>query len=132
MFADLYATKLWAATEDPVGSGDYNKTLTTFACSNDNLPMACASVEGSSLPSLGYIYSFGEDNNKDVFILTSKGVYRVVRPSRCGFTCPIEHDLETTSNGRNATSASSCLNPPQLGHLIYFLVISILVLYAIV
>lgn len=89
MYADLYAGAMWAGTESPESSGNYTSTLLPFSCAKDSL-IPCDSVAGSSLPSLGYIFSFGEDNRKDVFILTSKGVYRVVRPSRCNYACAKE------------------------------------------
>ncbi|XP_039130293.1 LOW QUALITY PROTEIN: HIPL1 protein-like [Dioscorea cayenensis subsp. rotundata] len=89
LYADLYAGAMWAGTESPESSGNYTSTLLPFSCAKDSL-IPCDSVAGSSLPSLGYIFSFGEDNRKDVFILTSKGVYRVVRPSRCNYACAKE------------------------------------------
>ncbi|XP_020093164.1 HIPL1 protein-like [Ananas comosus] len=103
LYADLYATALWAGTETPESSGNYTSTMIPFSCSK-NSPIPCDSVAGSSLPSLGYIYSFGEDNRKDVFVLTSKGVYRVVRPSLCNYTCPKE---KVTNNVPSAPGPSS-------------------------
>ncbi|KAJ3674574.1 hypothetical protein LUZ60_005190 [Juncus effusus] len=106
LYADLYATAMWAATETPADSGNYTSDPITFTCSKTS-PIQCDSVAGSSLPSLGYIYSYGEDNNKDVFVLTSKGVYRVVRPSLCNYTCPLEKEIATngTSGGPTASWA---------------------------
>uniref|UniRef100_A0A7N1A9V7 Glucose/Sorbosone dehydrogenase domain-containing protein n=1 Tax=Kalanchoe fedtschenkoi TaxID=63787 RepID=A0A7N1A9V7_KALFE len=75
LFGDLYANNMWAATEDPENSGSFNTTQIPFSCAKDS-PLPCTSVSGSSLPSLGYIFSYGEDNNKDVYILASSGVYR--------------------------------------------------------
>ena len=89
LYADLYAGAMWAGTESPENSGNYTSTLLPFSCAKDS-PIPCDPVAGSSLPSLGYIFSFGEDNRRDVFILTSKGVYRVVRPSRCNYACAKE------------------------------------------
>ncbi|KAJ6793342.1 HIPL1 protein-like [Iris pallida] len=102
LFADLYAGAMWVGTENPVNSGNFSSTITPFSCSEKS-PIACDAVEGSSLPSLGYIFSFGEDNNKDVYIMTSKGVYRVLRPSRCNISCP----LESKTDDNNAPGASS-------------------------
>ncbi|KAF3339660.1 hypothetical protein FCM35_KLT15431 [Carex littledalei] len=95
---------MWAGTETPENSGNYTSKSIPFACSK-NSPIACDSVAGSALPSLGYIYSFGEDNSKDIFLLTSKGVYRVVRPSLCNYTCSLEK--ETTTNGTTGSTGST-------------------------
>ncbi|KAK2663914.1 hypothetical protein Ddye_002488 [Dipteronia dyeriana] len=89
LYADLYATALWAANENPENSGNFTTNKIPFSCAHDS-PTRCNSLQGSDLPSLGYIFSFGEDNRKDIFILASEGVYRVVRPSRCNYTCSKE------------------------------------------
>lgn len=89
LYADLYAGALWAAMETPENSGNFTSSEIPFSCATDS-PIKCDSVQGSSLPSLNYIYSFGEDNRKDIYILAYNGVYRVVRPSRCSYTCPKE------------------------------------------
>ncbi|RAL41183.1 hypothetical protein DM860_017732 [Cuscuta australis] len=87
LFADLYGGAIWAGTENPENSGVFNTTLLSFACSHDS-PLNCSLVPGSSShPALGYVFSFGEDNNKDVYVLASSGVYRVVPPSRCKYSC---------------------------------------------
>uniref|UniRef100_A0A7N0VEG4 Glucose/Sorbosone dehydrogenase domain-containing protein n=1 Tax=Kalanchoe fedtschenkoi TaxID=63787 RepID=A0A7N0VEG4_KALFE len=86
LFGDLYASNMWAATEDPEGSGSFNTTQIPFSCAKDS-PLPCGSVSGSSLPSLGYVFSFGEDHNKDVYILASGGVFRLASPDRCSFAC---------------------------------------------
>ncbi|KAF9607572.1 hypothetical protein IFM89_036934 [Coptis chinensis] len=78
IYADLYANYMWAADESPENSGKFTSNLITFGCARDS-PIQCSSVAGSPLPSLGYIYSFGEDNRKDIYILASTGVYRIVR-----------------------------------------------------
>lgn len=103
LYGDLYAVALWASIEDPENSGNFTTNKIPFSCARDS-PIQCDSVPGSSQASVGYIFSFGEDNNKDVFLLTSSGVYRVVRPSRCGYTC----SKETT-----ATTGSSPAPPPS-------------------
>ncbi|KAL5747346.1 hypothetical protein ACOSP7_024344 [Xanthoceras sorbifolium] len=89
LYADLYAVALWAANENPENSGNFTTSKIPFNCAHDS-PLGCNSLQGSDLPSLGYIFSFGEDNRKDIFILASEGVYRVVRPSRCNYTCSKE------------------------------------------
>ncbi|XP_066398765.1 HIPL1 protein-like [Miscanthus floridulus] len=89
LYADLYAKSMWAGVESPEGSGVYNVSALTFGCSKSS-PIPCDFAAGSSLPSLGYIFSFGEDNAKDVYLLTSKGVYRVVDPAECNYACPVK------------------------------------------
>ncbi|KAL6880712.1 hypothetical protein ACP4OV_012277 [Aristida adscensionis] len=89
LFADLYAKSMWAGAESPEGSGAYNVTPLSFACAKTS-PIPCDAAAGSALPSLGYIFSFGEDNAKDVYLLTSKGVYRVVDPAQCNYACPVK------------------------------------------
>lgn len=87
---------MWTGTEIPEGSGNYTSATMPLSCSK-NSPITCESATGSTNPLLGYIFSFGEDNSKDIFVLASKGVYRVVRPSLCGYTCPTEQPA--TDNG---------------------------------
>lgn len=90
LYGDLYAGAMWAGTETPENSGNFTTRNIPFSCGRDS-PIQCTSLPGSALPSLGYIFSFGEDNRKDNFILASSGVYRVVRPSRCNYTCSKEN-----------------------------------------
>ncbi|KAM4125060.1 hypothetical protein ACB094_01G279700 [Castanea mollissima] len=69
-----------------------------FRCAQDS-PIQCSVAAGSSLPSLGYIFSFGEDNRKEIFILSSSGVYKIVCPSRCSrcnYTCSKENVTDLT------------------------------------
>ncbi|KAK2979745.1 hypothetical protein RJ640_012665, partial [Escallonia rubra] len=91
LYADLYASTLWAAAEDPKNSGNFTTASIPFSCARGS-PLECSSVPNSPLAALQYVYSFGEDNRKDVYILASSGVYRVVRPSRCNFTCSKENE----------------------------------------
>ncbi|KAG7985476.1 hypothetical protein I3843_03G027200 [Carya illinoinensis] len=106
-FWDLYGGGggMWAGTE----SGNFSSTHISITCARDS-PIQCSTEAGISLPSasLGYIFSFGEHNSKDLFTLASLGVYRVVRPSRCNYNCSKENvtDLE------RPTSAPS---PPPSG-----------------
>ncbi|XP_020096404.1 HIPL1 protein-like [Ananas comosus] len=88
IYADLYGT-IWTGLETPEASGNYTSTLIPYSCSK-NSPIACDIVAGSTSPSLGYIFSFAEDNQKDIYLLTGKGVYRVVPPSLCNYTCSKE------------------------------------------
>ncbi|KAG5522361.1 hypothetical protein RHGRI_034518 [Rhododendron griersonianum] len=96
LYGDLYSSAIWAAAETPITSGNFTTTSIPFSCATDS-PMACNSVPNSRLAALEYIFSFGEDNRKDVFILASSGVYRVVSPSRCNFTCAKETNVTTVS-----------------------------------
>ncbi|CAN6476334.1 unnamed protein product [Victoria cruziana] len=104
LYADLYASALWASIEDPSGSGKFNSTMIPFNCAADS-PIPCKYTPKNPLPTVGIIYSFGEDNNKDIYLLTNDGVYRVVPPSRCNYACSKE--VITPSNGNSAPAPSS-------------------------
>ncbi|XP_030938387.1 HIPL1 protein [Quercus lobata] len=112
LYADLYATALWAGIENPVDSGNFSSSKIPFSCAADS-PLQCSSLPGSSLPALGYIYSFGEDNRKDIYLLASSGVYRVVRPSRCNYTCSKENvtSLASPSPSSPKSHASQLIDP---------------------
>nr|XP_043637645.1 HIPL1 protein-like [Erigeron canadensis] len=103
VYGDLYATAMWAGIETPMDSGNFTSSNIPFTCSSDS-PKPCSMVPGSSLPALGYIFSFGQDNNKDIYLLTSSGVYRIVAPSRCNYVCATER---TTTGGPNQRPTSS-------------------------
>lgn len=90
LYTDLYAGYIWAGTESPENSGKFNSTTISFSCAQDS-PLPCSSVPERPFPSLGYIFSFGEDNKKDVYLLASSGVYRIVSPSRCNYNCSKEN-----------------------------------------
>lgn len=105
LYGDLYAGAIWAGSEDPENSGNFSSSKIPFSCGRDS-PIACSSVPDSSLPALGYIFSFGEDNRKDIFILASSGVYRVVRPSRCNYTCSKENVTAIATPGPNGSPSS--------------------------
>ena len=133
LFGDLYAHAIWAGTENPENSGNFTMSQIPFSCAHDS-PIQCSSVPGSSLPALGYIFSFGEDNNKDIFLLTSSGVYRVVRPSRCNYTCSKENATATASPSPAPSSPSSqvsWLNHPCKIFLLLFPSLSFLVLFSV-
>lgn len=107
---------MWAGIESPEGSGVYNVSSLTFSCSKSS-PIPCDTAAGSSLPSLGYIFSFGEDNDKDVYLLTSKGVYRVVDPAECNYACPIKSSAPSSrspSAGATPSSAVRAGTPASL------------------
>lgn len=111
IYADLYAQAMWSGLEMPQGSGVYNQTLLTFGCSKTS-PIPCDVTAKSPLPSLGYIFSFGEDNAKDLYLLTSKGVYRVVDPSSCNYACPIKSSAPAaTSPAASPSSAFRARSP---------------------
>lgn len=99
---------MWAAIESPKDSGNFTDSLIPFSCSKDS-PMKCTAAPGgaSSGPALGYIYSFGQDNNKDIHFLTSSGVYRIVRPSRCNLACSKENTTASTGKQIPAGAAPS-------------------------
>ncbi|TYI35625.1 hypothetical protein ES332_A03G089100v1 [Gossypium tomentosum] len=105
LYADLYAGAIWAATEDPENSGNFSTNTIPFACARDS-PLECSTVPASTLAALGYIYSFGQDNSKDIYLLTSSGVYRVAAPSRCSYTCSKE-------NVTAVASPSPTTSPPS-------------------
>lgn len=104
---------MWAGTESPENSGTFNTTEIPFSCAG-NSPINCASVPGSTVPALGYIFSYGQDNNKDVYLLASSGVYRIVRPSRCKYTCAKENatDIATPPPGTSPPSAAVAFTGP--------------------
>ncbi|XP_031494725.1 HIPL1 protein-like [Nymphaea colorata] len=112
LYADLYASALWASIENPSGSGKFNNTMIPFNCAADS-PISCTYTSGNPLPTVGIIYSFGEDNSKDIYLLTNNGVYRVVPPSRCNYTCSKE--VVTPSSGNSAPSPSSSSAKGQFG-----------------
>ncbi|GER32285.1 HIPL1 protein [Striga asiatica] len=125
LYADLYASHIWAAQETPGNSGNFTAKDVSFSCASDS-PIKCDTVPNSRLPALQYIFSFGEDNRKDVFILTQSGVYRVVRPSRCNYACSKEVKA-SVSSPRAAPSRGQCLHPqpPVVG----FVFVCILLLF---
>jgi hypothetical protein len=69
---------MWTGTD---GSGKYTSASIPLGCS-EKTPVPCD--ESTNVP-LGPIFSFGEANNLDVFILASQGVYRIVQPTLCGY-----------------------------------------------
>ncbi|XP_030530786.1 HIPL1 protein isoform X2 [Rhodamnia argentea] len=89
MYADLYGSGgIWVGTENPENSGNFTSAQVPYGCAKDS-PIQCG-AEDESLPALGAIFSFGQDNSKDTFVLTSSGLYRIVSPSRCNFACSKE------------------------------------------
>ncbi|XP_059642703.1 HIPL1 protein-like isoform X1 [Cornus florida] len=113
IYGDLYAGAIWAGTENPENSGNFTTSQISFNCARDS-PIPCSFKPGSSLPALESILSFGEDNNKDIFLLASSGVYRIVRPSRCNYTCAKENVTAVAAPGPAASSPPS--KASQLSH----------------
>ncbi|KAH6756376.1 catalytics protein [Perilla frutescens var. hirtella] len=107
LYGDLYANHIWAASETPQNSGNFTTSDTPFSCAPDS-PIKCDLVPNSNLPALEYIFSFGQDNRRDVYILTQSGVYRIVRPSRCNYVCSKE-----VATSRNPPAAA-----PSHGYLV--------------
>uniref|UniRef100_J3NDX6 Glucose/Sorbosone dehydrogenase domain-containing protein n=1 Tax=Oryza brachyantha TaxID=4533 RepID=J3NDX6_ORYBR len=62
LFADMYTSALWTT------DGKYTSNAIHFRCSRES-PMPC---NDSTNNPLGSIFSFGEDNKKDMFILTNQ------------------------------------------------------------
>ncbi|KAL8464908.1 hypothetical protein ACS0TY_034407 [Phlomoides rotata] len=113
LFADLYGGAIWAGSENPINSGKFTSSKISFNCARDS-PLSCTFTQ-TSLPALSYIFSFGEDNDKDVYLLTNSGVYRVVRPSRCNYTCAKEEASTAASPAPVASTSPShatTLTPP--------------------
>lgn len=133
LYADLYAGSIWAGTETPEDSGNFTTTKVPVSCALDS-PILCSAEAGSSVPALGFIFSFGQDNRKDMFILASTGVYRVARPSRCNYTCSKENATsfahpDSVPSPSPFASSTTKLNNPLLELLL--LLCSLLLLFAI-
>uniref|UniRef100_A0A7N0TZJ9 Glucose/Sorbosone dehydrogenase domain-containing protein n=1 Tax=Kalanchoe fedtschenkoi TaxID=63787 RepID=A0A7N0TZJ9_KALFE len=86
LYADLFGNGFWAGVESPKSGGNFTTEQIPFTCASDS-PLNCSFPSGSSRPDMGYIFSFAEDYLKDIIILTSSGVYRVVEPGRCNYAC---------------------------------------------
>jgi hypothetical protein len=91
---------MWTGTD---GSGKYTSTSIPLRCWKKT-PIPC---DESANGPLGLVFSFGEDNKLDVFILASQGVYRIVQPTLCGYADlnPARTDGVTHSGGSNGISA---------------------------
>ncbi|KAG8388653.1 hypothetical protein BUALT_Bualt02G0147700 [Buddleja alternifolia] len=111
LFSDLYAGSIWAGIENPINSGNFTSSKIPFNCAH-NSPLNCAFTPGISRPDMSMVFSFGEDNNKDVFILTNSGVYRIVRPSRCNYVCAKENASSVES--RQGASSSRPISKASL------------------
>lgn len=76
IYADLFGFDMWTAEEIPYMSGNFSSERVNFTCTASS-PIPCSFVNSTTIPAFGYIYSFGQDNNKDVLLLASTGVYRM-------------------------------------------------------
>nr|XP_043639570.1 HIPL1 protein-like [Erigeron canadensis] len=115
VYTDLYLYAIWAAIETTENNGNFTSFSVPFTCAHDS-PMDCKFKPGAhGVPDLGYVLSLSEDNNKDVYLLTSSGVYRVAAPSRCGYQCSKENYSNLTrvssSHGTflKAAALAACL-----------------------
>eukprot|EP01018_Ginkgo_biloba_P013416 Gb_26293 [translate_table: standard] len=111
LYADLFGTAMWSAVESPTGSGNFSSTKVAYNCSTKS-PMPCTYAAETRNPTLELIYSFAEDNRKNLYMLTANGVYRVVNPRDCNFVC--KNDLSTagpTTDPEESPSPSS--SPPS-------------------
>ncbi|KAJ9554456.1 hypothetical protein OSB04_018501 [Centaurea solstitialis] len=106
--------------ETPANSGNFTTTSIPFSCAHDS-PLECSSVPNTNLAALGYIYSFGEDNKKNVYILASTGVYRVVRPSRCNYSCTKENATQVKTPRTSPPSSSGNHLTSQYVELVLYL-----------
>ncbi|KAJ4979401.1 hypothetical protein NE237_010181 [Protea cynaroides] len=123
LYADFYGNDMFVGTETPENSGNFTYNHTAFGCADDS-PMDCGFTGG--VPALGYIFSFGEDNKKDVSVLTSNGVFRVVQRSRCNnaFSRSIDVGIPAPSPSHISSSGTQLRRQPfDLGALFFLLLI---------
>lgn len=86
MYIDFYPDGIWSGTENPENSRNFTSSKIPYRRAHDSI------AEGA-MPAIGYVASLEEDNRKDIHILTTTGVYRVTRPSRCNYHCPKERNI---------------------------------------
>ncbi|KAH9323002.1 hypothetical protein KI387_017641, partial [Taxus chinensis] len=102
LYADLYAADMWAGIENPIGSGNFSSTNVAFNCSAKS-PIPCSYAAENKYPTLNYIFSFGEDNREDVYVLANTGVYRMVHPGDCNYVCKKERRSRGPSSAPQPT-----------------------------
>lgn len=100
---------MWAAAERPAYSGNYTVSSLPFTCT-PNSPIKC-NITSSGLQ-IGMIISYGEDNNADLYVLATTGLYRLVSPSHCNITC-----TATLALTPNSAPAGSSADPSFLSTL---------------
>nr|XP_033515136.1 HIPL2 protein-like isoform X1 [Nicotiana tomentosiformis]XP_033515137.1 HIPL2 protein-like isoform X1 [Nicotiana tomentosiformis] len=89
LYIDLHPDGIWSGTENPENSRNFTSSKIQYRCVQDS-PIHCESIAEGIMPAIGYVFSLGEDSRKDIYILTSTGVYRVARTSRCSYHCSKE------------------------------------------
>ncbi|KAJ7956319.1 HIPL1 protein [Quillaja saponaria] len=109
VYTDLYAFSVWVGMESLENSRNFTSAKIPFRCAH-NSPMQCTFVDGNPMPALGYIFSLAEDNNKDLFFLTTTGVYRVARPSHCNFKCSKSSVTASVNDKLHSSSSMSQKN----------------------
>lgn len=83
---DLYVNVIWVVIEYLENSGNFIGKKMFFICVK-NFLFICNKLFGFNVVVVGYIFFFGEDNRKDIYILISIGVYRIVCLSCCNILC---------------------------------------------
>ena len=110
VFADLYG-KGFTGLESPADSGNFTMSRMSFLCAGAASPMTCG-LKGQDLTNdLQYIFSFGEDTNRDLYLLTLAGVFRVTSGDKCGITSCSQNVL----NGTAQAAPAPALAPTLLG-----------------
>ncbi|KAI4351576.1 hypothetical protein L6164_005925 [Bauhinia variegata] len=107
LYADLYAGAIWTGVENPQGSGNFTSSNISVLCALDS-PIECSDESVGSVPALGYIFSFGQDNRKDIFILASSGLYRIARPSRCNLFCSKQNETASRPPSSAPSPSNGC------------------------
>ncbi|CAN8233142.1 unnamed protein product [Cochlearia groenlandica] len=126
LFADLYAGVLHGGVETPIGRGKFTSFNIPLQCASDS-PFPC-SFDTKPTSTLGFVFSFGQDNNKDIYLLTSTGVYRIVRPSRCNLHCPLENITSFAPSRQPDPSSPRSPSSSKRLHNFSFVVINLLAL----
>ncbi|KAK9748000.1 hypothetical protein RND81_02G029300, partial [Saponaria officinalis] len=125
LYTDVYANTVWVGTENPKKSGKFTSKRMPWRCAKDS-PIQCNSKPGSHDAFIGYAFSFGEDNRKDVYLLASSGVYKIVHPSRCNFVCSKNTRSNTSVSHAPVSSSSS---PRRRNLMIMEIIFYVLVTY---
>ncbi|KAI3977942.1 hypothetical protein MKX01_032319 [Papaver californicum] len=89
VFTDLYGFAIWAGTENPDNGGNFTSAKVPFSCAHDS-PLQCKLGKTHPHLNLNYVFLMGRDKRKDNFLLTSNGVLRIARSSRCNYKCSEE------------------------------------------
>ncbi|MCL7024614.1 hypothetical protein MKW94_020597, partial [Papaver nudicaule] len=132
VFTDLYGFAIWVGTENPENSGNFTSARVPFSCAH-NSPLQCklgkTHPHGPHL-NLNYVFSMGVDNRKDIFLLTSNGVLRIARPSRCNYKCSKEKFTGSQIPRHSPLSDTGTgVKGPQMGFSLFFYSFSFFLLY---